>query len=401
MRVVAGLRRSLERLAAQAPVLVTVDDLQHADPVTLLALRVLPRQLAARPLSWILARSLKPREPREPREAHAGAAQLFDLLDHDGAGRLLLRPLPAAAIAQVIADRLGGAPDADLLLDWAVTLLADAGAGHAGVLCRLIVGQVADARDGPAAAMSIVSGVYELIGDVRWPLIHDPGTAPWLVRLALAAGDRKRAARVAGLAAGLGRLNPAFPTVTAAHAHAAGLLNNDARALELAARTQPDPWASASAAADLAALLADADRAAEQCSGLSAPTTPSRPAARAATLSASAARSAASASAAGARTRGGAPPSGPKGPATARPPAARADPAIPAPPGAPAGLDSLTEAERAIAELVCQGLTNRQIAERTFVSGNTVAFHLRNVYRKLRITSRVQLARAVLDARRP
>jgi len=58
----------------------------------------------------------------------------------------------------------------------------------------------------------------------------------------------------------------------------------------------------------------------------------------------------------------------------------------------------LTETERGIAELVCQGLTNRQIAEQTFVSANTIAFHLRNIYRKLGIASRVQLARIVLDS---
>ena len=37
-------------------------------------------------------------------------------------------------------------------------------------------------------------------------------------------------------------------------------------------------------------------------------------------------------------------------------------------------------------------------AEQTFVSANTIAFHLRNIYRKLGITSRVQLARVVLDS---
>jgi len=61
-------------------------------------------------------------------------------------------------------------------------------------------------------------------------------------------------------------------------------------------------------------------------------------------------------------------------------------------------MDILTETERGIAELVCQGLTNRQIAEQTFVSANTIAFHLRNIYRKLGIASRVQLARIVLDS---
>ena len=59
------------------------------------------------------------------------------------------------------------------------------------------------------------------------------------------------------------------------------------------------------------------------------------------------------------------------------------------------GADTLTATERAIAELASQGLTNQEIAKQTFISANTVAFHLRNIYRKLGIASRVQLARIV------
>ncbi len=66
------------------------------------------------------------------------------------------------------------------------------------------------------------------------------------------------------------------------------------------------------------------------------------------------------------------------------------------PAGRPAsGVRSLTETERNIAALASQGFTNRQIAKQTFTSSNTVAFHLRNVYRKLGIKSRTQLARAL------
>jgi predicted ATPase len=113
MRVVAQVRECLERLAAGRPVLVTVDDLQHADPVTLLALRVLPRQLAGLPLSWVLARST---------DTETDAAQLFDLLGHEGADRLRLGPLPEADLAELIDDLLGVVPDSSL-----VALATDSG----------------------------------------------------------------------------------------------------------------------------------------------------------------------------------------------------------------------------------------------------------------------------------
>src|ERR1700750_1278326 len=57
------------------------------------------------------------------------------------------------------------------------------------------------------------------------------------------------------------------------------------------------------------------------------------------------------------------------------------------------GWDSLTDTERTITDLVAQGLSNRQVASRVFWITHTVAFHLRHVFWKLGVTSRVQLAR--------
>ena len=56
------------------------------------------------------------------------------------------------------------------------------------------------------------------------------------------------------------------------------------------------------------------------------------------------------------------------------------------------GWASLTDTERRIVDLVAQGLSNRQVAARMFLSSHTVAFHLRRVFCKLDVTSRVQLA---------
>jgi DNA-binding CsgD family transcriptional regulator len=68
------------------------------------------------------------------------------------------------------------------------------------------------------------------------------------------------------------------------------------------------------------------------------------------------------------------------------------------------GWDSLTEAEHSVSELVAEGLTNRRVAARLFLSPHTVDSHLRHIFRKLDINSRVDLVRMVMarsTAQRP
>lgn len=60
-------------------------------------------------------------------------------------------------------------------------------------------------------------------------------------------------------------------------------------------------------------------------------------------------------------------------------------------------LAVLTKAERAVAELVAQGLTSRQIAEQLFVSPRTVDAHLSHIYRKLEISTRAKLAALISE----
>jgi DNA-binding CsgD family transcriptional regulator len=61
------------------------------------------------------------------------------------------------------------------------------------------------------------------------------------------------------------------------------------------------------------------------------------------------------------------------------------------------GWGSLTDTEHRIADLVAQGLSNHEVASRVFLSSHTVAFHLRHVFWKLGISSRVQLARMAAE----
>lgn len=55
-------------------------------------------------------------------------------------------------------------------------------------------------------------------------------------------------------------------------------------------------------------------------------------------------------------------------------------------------LGRLTETEAKIARLVCQGASNREIAERTYLSIKTVEATLTRIYRKMDVRSRTQLA---------
>jgi DNA-binding CsgD family transcriptional regulator len=49
-----------------------------------------------------------------------------------------------------------------------------------------------------------------------------------------------------------------------------------------------------------------------------------------------------------------------------------------------------------VAALVAEGLTTRQIGDRLHISSFTVGSHLRHVYQKLGINSRVQLTKKVI-----
>jgi DNA-binding CsgD family transcriptional regulator len=57
------------------------------------------------------------------------------------------------------------------------------------------------------------------------------------------------------------------------------------------------------------------------------------------------------------------------------------------------GWASLTDAEKAVAHLAVEGNTNRQIADKLFISPHTVNTHLRHVFEKLGINSRMHLRR--------
>lgn len=59
---------------------------------------------------------------------------------------------------------------------------------------------------------------------------------------------------------------------------------------------------------------------------------------------------------------------------------------------------TLTPAELRVAELVCAGHSNSSAARELFVSASTISTHLRSIYAKLHVNSRVKLLLALQAA---
>ena len=64
------------------------------------------------------------------------------------------------------------------------------------------------------------------------------------------------------------------------------------------------------------------------------------------------------------------------------------------------GIASLSERELEVARLIVDRKTNPQIATALFLSTKTVESHIRNMFRKLDVSSRVELARVIEQADR-
>jgi len=68
------------------------------------------------------------------------------------------------------------------------------------------------------------------------------------------------------------------------------------------------------------------------------------------------------------------------------------DAGLRSPAESPAGTDTLTARERQVLELIAEGLSNRQIGERLFISVKTVSVHVSAVLRKLGVSTRTEAA---------
>lgn len=193
-----------------------------------------------------------------------------------------------------------------------------------------------------------------------------------LARIALAAGDDELAEVAAAHADRRAQLNPGVATIVATAAHVRGLLTSNIEELERAVElfaSGPRPIVRGYALEDLGvarARVGAADAAIEAFDG-----------ALALFAEAGAAWDAG-------RVRGRLRDHGIRRRLVPR---ERAE----------TGWEAMTDSELAVARLVAQGLTNREVAEQLFVSPHTVSSHLRSIFAKLEINSRLALARIAAD----
>jgi DNA-binding CsgD family transcriptional regulator len=188
------------------------------------------------------------------------------------------------------------------------------------------------------------------------------------VRIAAAVGDEELAEHGISVAERRASLNPDVPSCAAAAAHARGIWNESAADLDRAAslyRGGPRPLAYASALEDLGRVLAQHGDNASAIAAFD----------EALTI---ATRAGASWDVTRLRTR-------------LRRLGVRRRPARTGRPKT--GWEALTEAESAVANLAAHGCTNREIADKLFISPHTVNTHIRHVFDKLGVNSRVHLTR--------
>ncbi|GHH85877.1 helix-turn-helix transcriptional regulator [Streptomyces capitiformicae] len=200
-------------------------------------------------------------------------------------------------------------------------------------------------------------------------LLAQPGAAPWLARFALGVGEPALAHRALTTVVTLAARNPFFPTVTAAALHTRGVVEAGVDDLRRAADAHADPWARASALEDIGTLLAASRTQRAHAADV---------------LGEAGAAYLASGSlydymrtTSRIRELGG---------------INGTNPAPPVREEQHPEFSQLTRSEQAVAKLVAQGMTNVQVARVLSLSRHTVAFHLRKIFRKLDVSSRVELA---------
>ena len=227
-----------------------------------------------------------------------------------------------------------------------------------------VIVQVTEAEGGHGKALPLVAEMLAAPAVIRDLLVSQPAAVPWLVRFAGGA-ENPMASRAVRLARELAAENPGFRSVEAVALHCAGLYDDDIAQLRAAEETHTDRWAQASAAEDAAVLLG-------RCTSRFADAVGSLEHAMHRYLELGALRDYA-------RVK-----------SRLRELGAKQNPRKSGRPRS--GIPSLTDTEYSVAKLVTQGFTNAQAADQLFLSRHTVAFHLRKIFRKIGVESRVQLA---------
>ncbi|MEU9268781.1 LuxR C-terminal-related transcriptional regulator [Streptomyces sp. NPDC048251] len=276
--------------------------------------------------------------------------------------------LPAAHTVMALSALRQG--NMSVSLDFANQLRDDALLGntlHGPSQCAWAAAQLQEVQGGAVSAAHLVAGIIRDDQLVLELLASQPAAASWLVRAAKDLDEEPLAKRVVDEASGLAARNRGLRSLEAAAAHADGLLEENPQKLIVAAESHLDLWAGASAYEDAGKLLSaphhERDRAVEVLeravdgySSSAAPRDARRVVSRLRSLGVRRGR-------------------------------------YPQYATHSVNVDSLTNTEAAVAELVSHGFTNSQVGERLFISGHTVAFHLKKIFRKMNVASRVELTR--------
>jgi DNA-binding CsgD family transcriptional regulator len=299
-------------------------------------------------------------------EARAEAEAGLSTADH--LGTRLFVPMALSLLA-FLALVTGDVKEAASLIGRAQSEPHPNGTDFASTAQVYVRARIAEAQGGAALAAGVLVPVTSDLTAHARLFIEDPSAAPWLVGISDANGDRRTAERVVIHAERLAADNRGIIPIAVAATHARGLYEGDADLVKQAASEHRHPLAAAMAHEGAGCILANGDGDAahaefhlalqgyEQLGAV-------RDAARATT-----------------QLRHGNVGKGASG-RTKRP---------------VTGWPSLTDTERTVAQLVAEAMTNASIAERMYLSRHTVDFHLRQIFRKLNIRSRVALARMALE----
>jgi DNA-binding CsgD family transcriptional regulator len=229
------------------------------------------------------------------------------------------------------------------------------------------------ARGEPAVAREELAALGHDADTSLLPLLaRDVCDEPQLVRLAIAADDEDLAERAVTTAEDCERLNPGVGLIAGTASHARGLLREDVDELMTAVelfQDGPRPLVLASALEDFGRQLAKRKRREQAVAALG----------RALEIYA---RTGASWDESRARVR-------------LRELGVRRR--LVAAQRPERGWEALTESELKAVQLVAAGMTNRQAANKLYLSPHTVGTHLRHAFTKLGVNSRVELARMAAE----
>jgi DNA-binding CsgD family transcriptional regulator len=293
--------------------------------------------------------------------AEAGARTLLSLADETGNhGYRLSARMVLAAVATY---RHEPAKATELL-----TPVGEVGESSPAPRLLLMQGWLKASTGDFDASLAILEPLLDGVGDFRDPW---PWSPPWmriLARIGLEAGSREFARRAADIADLVAQRNPGVATLDGTALHVRGLVAEDPGSLAEAVRTlrrSPRQLLLADALKDLGSMLLERQRTDEAVEAL----------VEAAEIYQRLGAISGGRAMAKLFRRHGI-----RGVRISQP--------VPRP---PTGWDALTPTELRVVDLISAGHTNRSAAGRLGISPNTINTHLRAVFRKLDVKSRVQL----------